>query len=160
MFGIMPCDCSSEMSALEQGMQLVCPGRCILLIVVHTTQCCKLEAGLHLLPSGCPPGADHPQLSPHLPPCTPPAAVSPPTVADAKAKFTAAFKKPLPAIYSTIVQELLVQQHLFRWNRQYKYSEVGAARPPAVKQPAASQGWWTGASLAVIRWDEDRKLAL
>ncbi len=48
-------------------------------------------------------------------------------MADAKAKFTAAFKKPLPAIYSTIVQELLVQQHLFRWNRQYKYSEVGAA---------------------------------
>lgn len=53
-------------------------------------------------------------------------AASPPTVADAKAKFVDAFKKPLPAIYSTIVQELLVQQHLFRWNRQYQYSEVTA----------------------------------
>lgn len=51
---------------------------------------------------------------------------SPPTVADAKLKFTTAFKKPLPAIYSTVVQELLVQQHLFRWNRQYQYSEVTA----------------------------------
>lgn len=79
---------------------------------------------------------------------------SPPTVADAKLKFTTAFKKPLPAIYSTVVQvrwclrgrackrlpavegstllalccppaqELLVQQHLFRWNAQYQYNEV------------------------------------
>lgn len=51
---------------------------------------------------------------------------TPPTVADAKAAFMAAFKKPLPAIYSTVVLELLVQQHLFRWNSRYQYSEVGA----------------------------------
>lgn len=54
------------------------------------------------------------------------AATEVPTVADAKLKFTTAFKKPLPAIYSTVVQELLVQQHLFRWNRQYQYNEVTA----------------------------------
>ncbi|EFN57011.1 hypothetical protein CHLNCDRAFT_143677 [Chlorella variabilis] len=51
---------------------------------------------------------------------------APPTVADAKLKFNGAFKKPLPAIYSTVVQELLVQQHLFRWNKQYQYNEVTA----------------------------------
>jgi hypothetical protein len=45
-------------------------------------------------------------------------------VADAKLRFTEAFKKPLPALYSTVVQELLVQQHLFRWNKGYKYTEV------------------------------------
>jgi len=54
------------------------------------------------------------------------AAGSPPTVADAKQTFVTAFPKPLPAIYSTVIQELLVQQHLFRWNRNYKYSEVTA----------------------------------
>jgi photosystem II biogenesis protein Psp29 len=51
---------------------------------------------------------------------------APPTVADAKLRFTEAFKKPLPALYSTVVQELLVQQHLFRWNKGYKYTEVTA----------------------------------
>lgn len=51
---------------------------------------------------------------------------APPTVADAKQKFVQAFPKPLPAIYSTVIQELLVQQHLFRWNKNYKYSEVTA----------------------------------
>lgn len=75
-----------------------------------------------------------PLTAPRPPPRPPPAAASPPTVADAKAKFVDAFKKPLPAIYSTIVQELLVQQHLFRWNRQYQYSEVGAGwgHPPCM----------------------------
>lgn len=34
---------------------------------------------------------------------------SPPTVADAKLKFTTAFKKPLPAIYSTVVQVRVVR---------------------------------------------------
>lgn len=47
-----------------------------------------------------------------------------PTVADAKQAFLQAFPKPLPAIYSTVVLELLVQQHLYRWNKNYKYSEV------------------------------------
>ena len=51
---------------------------------------------------------------------------SPPTVADAKAKFLQNFKKPLPSLYSTVVLELLVQQHLFRWNASYVYTPVQA----------------------------------
>lgn len=49
-----------------------------------------------------------------------------PTVADAKVAFMNAFSKPLPGIYSTVIFELLVQQHLLRWNKNYKYSEVAA----------------------------------
>jgi len=54
------------------------------------------------------------------------AAQAPPTVADAKASFQKAFRKPLPSIYSTVIMELLVQQHLYRWNSAYKYSAVTA----------------------------------
>jgi hypothetical protein len=70
---------------------------------------------------------------------SPPAAWAPPTVADAKLKFTSSFKKPLPAIYSTVVQELLVQQHLYRWNKRYQYNEVPspAARPSPAELPLA-----------------------
>lgn len=53
-------------------------------------------------------------------------AAGPPTVADAKAAFSAAFPRPLPGLYSTVIQELLVQQHLFRWNASYQYTEVAA----------------------------------
>ena len=51
---------------------------------------------------------------------------NPPTVADAKQKFMRSFTKPLPSIYSTVVLELLVQQHLFRWNANYVYTPVQA----------------------------------
>lgn len=51
---------------------------------------------------------------------------NPPPVSDTKNRFTEAFKRPLPSLYSGIMQELLVQQHLFRWNKDYKYSEVTA----------------------------------
>lgn len=51
---------------------------------------------------------------------------APPTVADTKKTFQESFDKPLPTIYSTVVLELLVQQHLFRWNKAYQYSEVTA----------------------------------
>lgn len=51
---------------------------------------------------------------------------APPTVADAKQKFMQAFNKPLPSIYSTVVLELLVQQHLYRWNADYTYTPVMA----------------------------------
>jgi photosystem II biogenesis protein Psp29 len=49
-----------------------------------------------------------------------------PTVADTKAKFMSCFKKPLPSLYSTVVLELLVQQHLFRHNASYTYTPVQA----------------------------------
>jgi photosystem II biogenesis protein Psp29 len=54
------------------------------------------------------------------------AAANPPTVADAKAKFLQVFNKPLPSLYSTVVLELLVQQHLYRWNANYVYTPVMA----------------------------------
>ena len=53
-------------------------------------------------------------------------AASIPTVADAKQKFMKSFDKPLPSIYSTVVFELLVQQHLYRWNADYTYTPVMA----------------------------------
>ncbi|KAK9828437.1 hypothetical protein WJX81_008526 [Elliptochloris bilobata] len=49
---------------------------------------------------------------------------NPPTVADTKRKFYEAFRKPVPGIYNNIIQELLVQQHLMRFNRNYNYDEV------------------------------------
>eukprot|EP00891_Asterochloris_glomerata_P003171 jgi/Astpho2/3171/Aster-05704 len=51
---------------------------------------------------------------------------SPPTVSDTKAAFYENFKKPIPPIYNTVIQELLVQQHLMRWNKNYQFDEVFA----------------------------------
>ncbi|KAK1567873.1 hypothetical protein Q3G72_017670 [Acer saccharum] len=36
----------------------------------------------------------------------------PPTVADTKSNFLKAYKRPIPSIYNTVLQELIVQQHL------------------------------------------------
>ena len=41
-----------------------------------------------------------------------------------KAKFYEGYKKPMPAVYNTVIQELLVQQHLIRFNKKYQYDEV------------------------------------
>ncbi len=43
---------------------------------------------------------------------------------DTKRKFLEKFKRPLPGLYSTVLQEFLVQSHLFRYNASYKYNEV------------------------------------
>ena len=58
----------------------------------------------------------------------PPAAALPPTVADSKRKFVESYKFPIPAIYNNVVQELLVAQHLTRYNANYAYGPVRAAR--------------------------------
>ncbi|DBB11023.1 hypothetical protein WJX82_007134 [Trebouxia sp. C0006] len=58
--------------------------------------------------------------------CVRAAAWNPPTVSDTKQAFYENFKKPIPAIYNTVLQELLVQQHLLRWNHTYQYDEVFA----------------------------------
>lgn len=52
--------------------------------------------------------------------------VTPPTVSDTKEKFYQAFRRPLNPIYNTVVQELLVQQHIIRYNRKYHYDAVYA----------------------------------
>ncbi|GBF98120.1 hypothetical protein Rsub_10867 [Raphidocelis subcapitata] len=54
------------------------------------------------------------------------AAHAPPTVADTRARFLEGYKRPIPAIYNTVVQELLVQQHFIRYNVAYQYNEVFA----------------------------------
>ena len=51
---------------------------------------------------------------------------NPPTVSVTKAKFFEGFRKPLPSVYNVVVQELLVQQHLIRYNKKYQYDEVGS----------------------------------
>ncbi|CAK0783183.1 hypothetical protein CVIRNUC_006382 [Coccomyxa viridis] len=51
---------------------------------------------------------------------------APPTVADTKKKFYETFRKPVPGLYNNVIQELLVQQHIMRYNRKYRYDEVFA----------------------------------
>ncbi|KAL3153476.1 hypothetical protein ABBQ38_011808 [Trebouxia sp. C0009 RCD-2024] len=58
--------------------------------------------------------------------CTRAEAWNPPTVSDTKRAFYESFKKPIPPIYNTVILELLVQQHLLRWNFTYQYDEVFA----------------------------------
>ncbi|CAM6096220.1 unnamed protein product [Calypogeia fissa] len=47
-----------------------------------------------------------------------------PTVAATKRAFLDAYRRPVPSIYSTVVQELLVQQHLMRYNATYQYDAI------------------------------------
>ncbi|CAO2047969.1 unnamed protein product [Urochloa humidicola] len=48
----------------------------------------------------------------------------PPTVAETKLNFLKSYKRPIPSIYSTLLQELLVQQHLMRYKKTYQYDPV------------------------------------
>jgi hypothetical protein len=48
----------------------------------------------------------------------------PPTVAVTKRKFLEAYSKPISGIYDAVLQELLVQQHLIRYQKRYKYDPV------------------------------------
>lgn len=49
-----------------------------------------------------------------------------PTVSDTKGAFIQSYRKPIPSIYSTVIQELLVQQHLMRYNGSYTYDPIFA----------------------------------
>lgn len=49
-----------------------------------------------------------------------------PTVADTKLAFIKAYKRPIPNIYSNVIQELIVQQHLMRYKTTYQYDPVFA----------------------------------
>ena len=55
-------------------------------------------------------------------------------MADTKAKFYQAFSTPIPSIYNNVILELLVQQHLMRYNSKYQYDAVRRARSPAPEQ--------------------------
>ncbi|XP_014510970.1 protein THYLAKOID FORMATION1, chloroplastic [Vigna radiata var. radiata] len=49
-----------------------------------------------------------------------------PTVSETKLNFLKAYKRPIPSIYNTVLQELIVQQHLMRYKRSYRYDPVFA----------------------------------
>ena len=49
---------------------------------------------------------------------------NPPPVSDTQAAFLKAYPRPLPGLYDTIIQELLVVQHLIRFQKRYQYSSV------------------------------------
>ena len=48
------------------------------------------------------------------------------TVSDTKAKFTASYPYPIPAIWSVALQELLVTQHFVRYSPKYTYSKLSS----------------------------------
>ncbi|KAE9588530.1 hypothetical protein Lal_00002882 [Lupinus albus] len=50
----------------------------------------------------------------------------PPTVSETKLNFLKAYKRPIPSIYNTLLQELIVQQHLMRYKKSYRYDPVFA----------------------------------
>lgn len=49
-----------------------------------------------------------------------------PTVSETKLNFLKAYKRPIPSIYNTVLQELLVQHHLMKYKRTYRYDAVFA----------------------------------
>lgn len=57
---------------------------------------------------------------------SPAATFKPPTVAETKAKFLSGYNKPIASIYSTVLQELLVQQHFMRYSKNYQYNPVSS----------------------------------
>ncbi|XVF44458.1 hypothetical protein PTKIN_Ptkin02bG0122400 [Pterospermum kingtungense] len=49
-----------------------------------------------------------------------------PTVSETKSNFLKAYNRPIPSVYNTVLQELIVQQHLMRYKRTYRYDAVFA----------------------------------
>ncbi|KAL0001831.1 hypothetical protein SO802_015612 [Lithocarpus litseifolius] len=49
-----------------------------------------------------------------------------PTVSETKLSFLNTYKRPIPTVYNTVLQELIVQQHLMRYKRTYRYDPVFA----------------------------------
>lgn len=48
------------------------------------------------------------------------------TVSETKEAFLVAYKRPIPAMFNTIIQELLVTQHLYMVNARYKYNALAS----------------------------------
>ncbi|XP_074284938.1 protein THYLAKOID FORMATION1, chloroplastic [Silene latifolia] len=49
-----------------------------------------------------------------------------PPVSETKLNFLKAYKRPIPSIYNNVLQELLVQQHLMKYKKTYRYDPVFA----------------------------------
>ncbi|CAK7349960.1 unnamed protein product [Dovyalis caffra] len=47
-----------------------------------------------------------------------------PTVADTKSNFLKAYKRPIPSVYNNVLQELIVQQHLTKYKKTFRYDPV------------------------------------
>ena len=45
-------------------------------------------------------------------------------MSETKKKFIEAYRRPIPAIYNTVIQELIVQMHFIRFAQGYEYNEV------------------------------------
>ncbi|XP_073039758.1 protein THYLAKOID FORMATION1, chloroplastic-like isoform X1 [Primulina eburnea] len=54
------------------------------------------------------------------------AATDVPPVSETKLNFLKAYKRPIPSVYNTVLQELIVQQHLMRYKKSYRYDPVFA----------------------------------
>ncbi len=89
-------------------------------------------------------------------------------MADTKRKFVEAYRFPIPAVYSGVIQELLVTQHLARYNTNYAYSAVRRGDPPAAaaatplrhfRSTAATARRLCGGA-ARLRWRAVARLAL
>ncbi len=53
-------------------------------------------------------------------------------MAETKRNFYEAFSRPIPGIYSNVIQELLVQQHIMRYNKSYSYDEASQRLHPGI----------------------------
>jgi len=49
-----------------------------------------------------------------------------PTVSETKAAFISAYPKPIPAMFNTVLQEMIVMQHMTRYNAKYTYNSIQA----------------------------------
>ena len=72
----------------------------------------------------------------------------PPTVADTKRRFYETFRRPVAGIYNNVIQELLVQQHIMRYNRKYSYDAVRRSGG-SVGAQFTSMGPWKSQSLPI-----------
>jgi hypothetical protein len=66
------------------------------------------------------------------------AAFKPATVSETKAKFLQNYARPIPSIYSTVVNELLVQMHFITYGIKYQYNEVSGPCRAARTSPHAA----------------------
>jgi hypothetical protein len=113
-----------------------------------TTRCGECGRGCERGLAGLvlPPSLSHAPLSPFThthtlpPPAAAPAPFAPPTVSDTKAAFYKAYRKPLPALYTPVVQELLVQHHLIKYNVAFAYDKV-KREEGCLEKEKEREGW-------------------
>ena len=73
-------------------------------------------------------------------------------MSDTKQAFYENFKKPIPPVYNTVIQELLVQQHLLRWNSTYQYDEVCSSQPDCCGLPLPPRQLNRGCNMQSLLW--------